>query len=468
MTSLKRFIGPRDFYKLVFAVAVPIMIQNGITNFVSLLDNLMVGRMGTEQMSGVAIANQLLFVFNLCIFGGLSGAGIFTAQFHGSRDTHGVRDTFRFKLITVAIVLVIGLCLCIFFGEDLIRLYLKGEEDVGNIDATAAYGLSYLRVMLIGLVPFCLMQTFASTLRETGETVLPMKASIVSVLTNLVLNYLLIFGKLGLPALGVIGAAIATVIARFIELIIVLIGTYRHTDRHGFIVGAFRSLKIPAALTGHIIRRGMPLLANELLWSVGMAFLTQCYSARGLSVVAAQNISSTISNFFNIVFMALGSAVAILVGQQLGAGKYDEAKTTASRLMAFSVACCFVIGGLLAIAAPLIPHLYKTTEEVRKLSTNFLWICAGCMPIFSFAHCCYFTLRSGGKTLITFIFDCAYVWIVVIPLVYTLVHYTNLSITQIFFCGQFIDIVKCIIGGWMVKKGIWINRIVTDSPKETT
>ncbi len=467
MTSLKRFVGPKDFYKMVFAVAVPIMIQNGITNFVSLLDNLMVGRMGTEQMSGVAIANQLLFVFNLCIFGGLSGAGIFTAQFHGSRDTRGVRDTFRFKLITAAIVLIIGLCLCIFFGEDLIRLYLKGEEDVGNIDATAAYGLSYLRVMLVGLVPFCLMQTFAGTLRETGETVLPMKASIVSVLTNLVLNYLLIFGKLGLPALGVVGAAIATVVARFIELTIVLIGTYKNTDRHGFIVGAFRSLKIPAALTKNIIVRGMPLLANELLWSVGMAFLTQCYSARGLSVVAAQNISSTISNFFNIVFMALGSAVAILVGQQLGAAKYDEAKTTASRLMAFSVACCFVIGGLLAIAAPLIPQLYKTTDEVRNLATNFLWICAGCMPIFSFAHCCYFTLRSGGKTLITFIFDCAYVWIVVIPLVYTLVHHTDLTITQIFFCGQFVDIVKCIIGGWMVKKGIWINRIVTESSKET-
>ena len=465
MTALKRLIGPRDFYKVVFAVAVPIMIQNGITNFVSLLDNLMVGRMGTEQMSGVAIANQLIFVFNLCIFGGLSGAGIFTAQFHGCKDHEGVRDTFRFKLITVAIVLIVGLCLFSLYGEQLIGLYLKGEEDVGNIELTAAYGMKYLRVMLIGLIPFCLSQTYSSTLRETGSTVLPMKASIASVFTNLVLNYVLIFGKFGLPALGVVGAALATVVARLVELTIVVIATHRHADLHPFITGAYRRLKVPAALTKHIVLRGMPLLANELLWSVGMAFLNQCYSARGLSVIAAQNISSTISNFFNIVFMALGSAVAILVGQHLGAGRYDEAKTTASRLMAFSVACCFVIGSLLAIAAPLIPQLYKTGEDVRSLATRFLWISAGCMPIFSVAHCCYFTLRSGGKTLITFIFDCAYVWVVVIPLVYSLVHFTDLPIVTIFFCGQFVDIVKCIIGYTMVKKGIWINRIVTD--KET-
>lgn len=461
MLKVKRLIGTREFYKIVFAVAVPVMIQNGITNFVGLLDNIMVGQVGTDQMSGVAIANQLLFIFSLCIFGGLSGAGIFTAQFHGSGDDRGVRDTFRFKLITAAAICAVGLAVLFLFGERLIYLYLRGKEDVGDIAATAAYGLDYLKIMSLGLIPFALTQIYASTLRETGSTMLPMKASVVSVLTNLVLNYLLIFGRFGLPACGVAGAAVATVVSRFVELSIIAVNTHRHSESHRFIRGVYRSLKIPGALVRSIILRGMPLLINELLWSVGMAFLVQCYSSRGLSVVAALNISTTISNFFNIVFQALGSAVAILVGQQLGAGEYDRSRNTAAKLIFFAVACCLATGVLLAAAAPFIPLIYQTTDTVRSLATRFILVSAVCMPIFAFAHCCYFTLRSGGKTLITFLFDCVHVWAVAIPFVYALVHFTALDIVSVFLFGQLIDLVKCVIGFVMVKRGIWINKIVT-------
>ena len=285
--KLRSLIGTKSFYRAVLAIAVPVMIQNGITNFVGFLDNVMVGQVGTDQMSGVAIANQLLFIFNLCIFGGLSGAGIFTAQFHGSGDDKGVRDTFRFKLITAAVICAAGFAILFLFGEKLIYLYLRGKEDVGDIAATAAYGLDYLKIMSLGLIPFALTQIYASTLRETGSTVLPMKASVVSVLTNFVLNYMLIFGRFGFPAYGVAGAAAATVISRFVELAVIAVSTHRHAEIHRFIRGVYRSLKIPGGLVKNIILRGMPLLINELLWSVGMAFLVQCYSSRGLSVVAA-------------------------------------------------------------------------------------------------------------------------------------------------------------------------------------
>lgn len=460
MLKVKRLIGTREFYKIVFAVAIPVMIQNGITNFVGFLDNVMVGQVGTDQMSGVAIANQLLFIFNLCIFGGLSGAGIFTAQFHGSGDDKGVRDTFRFKLITAAVICAAGFAILFLFGEKLIYLYLRGKEDVGDIAATAAYGLDYLKIMALGLIPFALTQIYASTLRETGSTVLPMKASVVSVLTNFVLNYLLIFGRFGFPAYGVAGAAAATVISRFVELAVIAVSTHRHAEIHRFIRGVYRSLKIPGGLVKNIILRGMPLLINELLWSVGMAFLVQCYSSRGLSVVAALNISTTVSNFFNIVFQALGSAVAILVGQQLGAGEYGKAKDTAAKLIFFSVACCFAVGVLLAAAAPFIPLIYKTTDTVRSLATRFILVSAVCMPIFAFAHCCYFTLRSGGKTLITFLFDCVHIWAIAIPFVYTLVHFTALNIVSVYLLGQLIDLVKCVFGFIMLKRGIWLQKIV--------
>lgn len=466
MLRVKRLIGSKAFYKIVFAVAVPIMIQNGITNFVSLLDNIMVGQVGTEPMSGVAISNQLLFIFNLCIFGGLSGAGLFTAQYHGSGDSRGVRDTFRFKLFIAAGVCAAAFAVFLLFGEELIGLYLRGASDVGNPAETAAYGLSYLRIMLIGLIPFALTQVYASTLRETGSTVLPMKASIVSVVTNFCLNYLLIFGRLGFPAYGVAGAAAATVIARFAELLVIVIGTHRHTEQHPFIRGAYRSLHVPGTLVRHIVIRGLPLLVNELLWSVGISFLVQCYSQRAQSVIAALNISTTVSNFFNIVFQALGSSVAILVGQQLGAGEPEHAKDTARKLMFFSVSSCVAVGALLAAAAPLIPRIYNTTDLVRSLATKFILISAACMPIQAFTHCCYFTLRSGGKTMITFLFDSAYVWVIVVPFVYALVHFTDLPIVPVYLCGQLIDIVKCVIGYLMVHRGIWVHNIVSTAAEQ--
>ena len=355
----KKLIGNREFYKMVLSVAVPIMIQNGITNFVGLLDNIMVGRIGTEQMSGIAIVNQLMMVFNISIFGAISGAGIFGAQFFGCDDHKGVRDTFRFKLYACLLIVILGLLIFIFAGEPLILLYLHGEGMDEQLNAALGYGKEYLAVMLVGLFPFALEQVYTSTLRECGETMVPMKAGIAAVLVNLVFNYLLIFGKFGFPELGVAGAAIATVISRFVQTAIVIIWTHKHADRMKFITGAYASPVIPLGLVGNILKKGTPLIVNEILWAAGMAYMMQCYSVRGLSAIAALNISSTISNLFNTVFIAMGSAIAIIVGQLLGAGKMDEAKDTDTKLIAFSVACCVAIGGILALTAPLFPMMYN-------------------------------------------------------------------------------------------------------------
>ena len=235
---LKRYIGDRAFYRRVFAIAIPIIIQNGITNFVSLLDNIMVGQVGTLQMSGVSIVNNLIFVFNLCIFGAASGAGIFTAQFHGCRDVENVRHTFRFKVICSFLLSALGLGVFLLLGNTLIGLYLQGEGDPADAVLTLEYGRSYLQVMLWGLLPFALSNAYSGTLRECGETRVPMAAGIAAVVVNLLLNYLLIFGHLGLPAMGVQGAALATVISRYVELAIVAAWTHLHGRTHAFIRGA--------------------------------------------------------------------------------------------------------------------------------------------------------------------------------------------------------------------------------------
>lgn len=457
---LSRYIGDKAFYKALMVIVVPMILQNGLTNLVSLLDNIMVGAVGTDQMSGVSIVNQLLFVFNLCIFGGLGGAGIFTAQFFGKKDHEGVRYTFRFKFMLAMVLLVLGLAAFTLFSDPLIALYLHEGSQTGDIAATAAYGKEYMAIMLWGLFPFALQQAYASTLRETGETVLPMKAGIIAILLNLVLNYIFIFGKLGCPAMGASGAALATVIARYVECAIIVIWTHLHKDRVPFIEHAYRSMRVPVYLVRDIFRKGMPLLVNEALWSAGMAALAQCYSTRGLAVVAAINISSTISNLSNVVWMSMGNAVAIMIGQQLGASKFDEAKVSLRRLMAVSVASAVGMGLLLIAASPFFPRIYNTTEEVRSLATGILIIAATAGPLHSIAHVSYFTLRSGGKTWITFLFDSAYLWLISIPLAKILSGATALPILPIYASCQYIDVLKCLVGLTLLKKGVWLHNIV--------
>lgn len=457
------FIGDRAFYKAVFAIVVPIIVQNTISNFVNLLDNIMVGQVGTAQMSGVSIANQLLFVFNLTVFGGLAGAGIFGAQFYGAGNNEGLRNTYRFKLWTAAMILAASVVVFLTFGDSLISMYLTGEGDAADAALMLEYGRDYLRVMLWGLLPFVLSQAYSGTLRETGETMLPMKASIASVLTNLCLNYLLIFGKLGFPVLGVTGAAIATVISRYVELAIIVVFTHRHKDRFSFISGIYRSLKVPRDLAMKILIKGMPLLVNELLWSLSVTILMQIYSTRGLNVIAGLNISGTISNLFNVVFISMGVAVGVMVGQALGAGDMTRAKSYVWKLIFFSVCTCFVLGGALAAVSPVIPRIYNTTEDVRNLATHFILTGAVYMAFNATSHCCYFTLRSGGKTLATFIFDSAYSWFIFVPFAYVITHFTKLDIYAVYPVSLLPDILKSVIGVLIVRTGYWAQNMVSNN-----
>lgn len=455
-----RFIGDKNFYKMVLAIAVPIMIQNGITNFVSLLDNIMIGRIGTEEMSGASIVNQLIFVYNLAIFGGVSGAGIFTAQYFGHGDTEGVRNTFRFKIWMVVLLTAATIMLFITSGTPLIEMYLKGGGNSGDAQAILKYGKQYLAIMLVGLPAFMISQTYSSTLRECGETVLPMKAGIASVLVNLTFNYILIYGKLGFPRLGVQGAAIATVLSRYVEVLIIVIWTHTHTEQNKFAKGLYRTFAVPAHLIKMILIKGTPLLVNETLWASGMAMLTQCYSMRGLSVIAALNISNTINNVFNIVFIALGDSVAIVVGHLLGANKLDEARDTDNKMIAFSVFCCLGVALVMLLASPLFPRLYNTDGQVRSLATQLIILTAIFMPQNAFLHACYFTLRSGGKTIITFLFDSVFIWCVSVTVAFCLSRFTSLPVTGIYTAVQLMDLLKCLVGFILVKKGIWLQNIV--------
>ena len=467
MKSLrKKFIGSRAFYAAVLALLVPMIVQQGITQFVNLLDNVMVGRLGTSPMSGVAIVNQIVFIFNLTIFGGLGGASIFGAQFFGKKDYEGVRYTLRFRLLFSLVIWALGILVFLLFGQQLFQLYLNKEASTPEeITATLGHAKDYMNIILWGLLPFALVQCFSSTLRDVGETFSPMVASIIAICVNLVGNYLLIFGSFGFPRMGVAGAALATVISRYVEMAYLLLRTYRHRKQFPFVQGLFRDFRIPLSLVKQIAVTGTPLLLNETLWSIGTAAVNMCYAIRGLQAVAATNINSTVWNLFAIVMMALGNAIGILSGQLLGAGDIPGAKDTVRKLLFFSVCINLVIGGGIIACSPFIPSIYNTEPAVRQTATQLLIISGAFLPLTSYVHGTYFTIRSGGKTFITFLFDCVFTWVVNLPVAYCLCQFTGLSVVWVFFFVSCADIIKAVIGSIMLASGIWANNVVSGEEK---
>lgn len=457
-----KFFGDRKFLKNVAVITLPIVIQNTISNFVGLLDNLMVGRCGTDSMNGVSIFSQLFFVFILCVWGSSCGAGIFTAQFFGKGDHKGVRDTFRIKLYLVGIATVAGAAVFLLFGEYFMEKFIHESDSVGDPVATMRHAKDYMMIMLIGMIPTALGMVYAGTLRDIGETSVPMKAGFVAVFVNLILNYLLIFGKFGFPELGVKGAAIATVVSRFVESGIEIVWTHTHKEKCRFIDGAFASFKVPVSLVKKIVIKGIPLAANETLWSLGLTMLNQSFSLRGLAVVAAINITNTMANLFNVFLFAIGESISILAGQLLGAGKNEEAKSTANRMIALSFVVSAVIGGVLVLFKDLFPAFYNTENEVKNFAANFIMQTGVFLPVLAVVHGCYFTLRSGGKTFITFLFDSVFVWVFIVPAAFVLTRYTAMGIIMIYLIVKCLDLIKCAIGIVLVRKGVWVNNIVSN------
>ena len=395
---MKSLIGDKKFYRMVLIVCIPIVIQNGFTNLASLLDNIMIGQLGTLSMSGVSISNQLFQVFNVSVFGAMSGAGIFLAQFYGRGNRDGVHNCFRIKMLLCILISILAICIFKLLGPSLISLYLN--DDPTDSMTTLSFGKQYMDVMLIGLIPFAITQVYSSSLRETGNTVLPMKASVIAVIVNFCINYILIFGHFGFPKLGVIGAAIGTVVSRIVEM--------------------------------------------------------------GINIAAAINVTTTVTNFFMIICYAMGNSISIIVGQRLGAGEIEYAKDCDLKMVFMNFMMCLCIGVALFGCSSFIPQIYNTSIEVKSLATSLLRVSACMLPIISLYYSSYFTMRAGGKTLLTFFFDSGYTFIFTFMVALCLTRFTNLPIFNVYLLVQCVDIPKAVLGITLVKKGIWVHNIVNE------
>ncbi len=461
MSIRNKFIGDRAFYKMLFVLVLPLIVQQGMTSFVNLLDNVMVGSLGTEAINSVAIVNQLIMVFNLSIFGGVSGVSIFGAQFAGINDHDGLRHTFRFKLIFGTVTTALAVLILVFFGKPLTLLFLDNEANRGlDLSLVLSMAQDYLMIMLIGLLPFMAVQVYSSTLREMGNTVVPMIASVCAILVNFVFNYLLIFGKLGFPALGISGAAIATVMSRYVELLVVVIYTHVKSNEFKFARGAYKALSIPLDLVKKIAVTGSPLLINEVLWSLGVTFINQCYSQKGMFAYAATNINTTAWNLFCIIMFAMGTAISIILGRELGKGNRAGAMDMCAKLLFVTFVSHVLIGALLVLTSKYIPLLYDVEDEVRELAAGLLTVSGITLPVHALVHGIYFAVRSGGKTFVTFLFDSVYTLAVPAVVALCLVSFTDLGIVPVYLIVQLSDALKMTIGLIMLKSGFWANKIV--------
>ena len=319
-----KFFGDKNFYKTVLKIALPIIIQNGITNFVSLLDNIMIGKLGTEPMSGASIVNQLVFIYYLCIFGAVSGAGIFTAQYYGKGDYEGVKHTFRYKLWLGLILCIATILVFIYAQTPLINAYLKSEPDVKNAELALKYGQQYITIILFSLPAFFITQTYASTLRECGKTLLPMIAAAISVFTNLALNYVLIYGKLGLPALGVEGAAIATVISQAVSFTILLM---MFLLKKSIIKLSIKETSHKIKIYGEIVKVGFPSLCRQGLASIATILLNNAAKNYGNeSTIAAIGVTNKVVMIIFSMCLGIGQGYQPVCGYNYFAKKYDRVK----------------------------------------------------------------------------------------------------------------------------------------------
>ena len=457
----KRYVGDWAFYKRIFAVALPIIVQNAITNFVALLDNIMVGQLDTAQISGVTIVNNnLMFIFNICMFGAAAGAGIFTTQFRGSGDYRGIRYTTRFKIILCGLLSLVAGFAFYFLAEPLIGLYLKGEGEAQLAAQTLTAGREYLYMMLWGMLPFAITNAYAGTLRECGKPTVPMVAGIIATMTNLVGNYILIFGHFGAPAMGVRGAALATVISRYVEMAIVILWTHTHPQVCPYAKGLYKSVYIPGKLLGSIATKGMPLLLNEFMWTIGMALVNQCYSTCSLEVVPAMSISTTLYNLAAVVFRSLGNTVGIFMGQMLGARRpTDEIMDTNRKMMALGAFSGVVFGVIVAGLSGVFPMVYQVSDQVRLLAARTILIAAVLMPLQAYSFPVYFTLRAGGKTVMTTLFDCGSIWFLYLPISFLLSRFTGLPFLAIYAICNSTDLIKCIVGAVLIRRGSWIQHL---------
>ena len=429
---MKKFLGNKTFYLTTLSIALPIMAQQFVTSFVNLIDNIMIGSVGSLALTSVTVANRIYLIFNSTLFGICGAAGIFIAQYYGAKDHRKCQKILDINLacgLLVAIGFVIAL---LIIPRQLIEIFSSSQAVIDE-------SMRYIQFAVLTYIPYAFSFSIMMALRAVGINKIQLVIGSITVLTNTTLNFILIFGHLGLPALGVQGAAIATSIARFLELGIYLVLLLRKKYLFTFSISGLLHLDVP--LIRSMIKKAIPLTANEIFFSLGLSIIFLSYMRCNESLIPAISVVDTVMQIAYIIFSGLSSAVSILIGNRLGANQISEARDNAYKLIAFGVMIAIVIASIFVSIAPIIKSCL--------------------LPVYCYNACVFFTLRAGGDTFSTMLMDSGFLWGAGVLISTVLSMFTNISLVYLFTIVEASDIMKLFIATYFFKKGRWAKNITT-------
>ena len=453
--KLSTFIGDKAFYRHLIAVSLPLILQQLVTASIQIVDNVMVGRLGETAIGAVSVVNQLFFVVIITTFGVISGSTIYMAQYYGAKNQSKLNQTYRITLYAALLVALIAFVIFSLADTFLIQIFTTNP-------VTIELAEDYISIIRWGLFGFAISIAISSSLRVVGITKPLLWISVFTIVLNTILNALLIFGLFGFPELGVIGAAIATAIARFAEATLSL--WYMWRRQNVFKWDWTRIFAVEFTLIKAIIIIGFPLLLNEIFWSLGQTTFLYAYSTRGDGALAAMNITNSISQITFVLFQALGTASAVFVGNKLGENELEEAQANAKRLVFAAGVVAAAVGLLQFMLSGLFTDFYSISEITKSWAIFNIRVNALFVPLYTMNVTLFFIIRSGGDTRSTLLMDSGFMWLVAVPVALSLAFFTALPITWMFLLVQGTEFFKVLFSISRYNKKRWVKNLATETP----
>lgn len=444
----------KRFYRQMVLIALPVMIQNFISSLLNMIDTVMVGKLGEIEIAAVGIANQYFFFFNMFLIGLCAGCSVFISQFWGKKDVANIKRILGIGLISAVIASFVFIFIGFLNPHKVMALF-------NNDKTVIELGARYLKIVLVSYLFTGITFVYSFSLRSIGNAVLPMLISCVALLCNAFLNYVLIFGKFGAPALGVEGAALATLIARVVEATILVASVYLGK---GVLAASVRELlDFSLEFVQKAYRTIFPVILNDMCWGLASLVYVAVYGRMGTQDVAAIQICNTINNLFMVVIFGMSSAAAVMIGNSIGAGKEWLGRKYATKFSILSVEVGIVLGLLIAITSPAMLGFFNVSDIVINSSQKILYIISiiffirvlGIMLIVGI-------LRGGGDAARAFIIEGFTMWLIGVPLTILGAFVWHFPVYMVYGLAIMEEIAKCILGLMRLKSGRWIRNVTHD------
>lgn len=463
--KIKKFFGDKAFYKLALGLIIPVIIQQLILSIAGYVDNFMINGYDSVAYAGVSVANRFIFIVNFFWIGIAAGISIFVAQYFGAKMEKHITGTIQLGIILSLIFGVISFFLIYYFGPVMIKLFFK-EQNSDDLLAIG-FGIEYIKVISYGSVIILLNFMVSTIYRSLSKPKIPLIAGVIGISANIIMNYIFIYGYLGVAEMGAKGAALATVISKGIELsILVFIAFYYQKD--GYAYKIFKKFYLQKSLVIGYLKKGLPVIANEILWAFGVTLFALFITNHNIEWIIAYGYSQNVTDLFFVYYSGMAVGTSVLIGKTLGESDFTKAKDYFNKLLGLMFISNFIAMILMVGASPLLLHFLADNKEIFMLSYKLILLNVAFIVIYGYTAMCYYTLRAGGDSLRAFLIDQLPAYLIGLPIVIFLSFMEptwSLGLPLIFLLSKLSDLVKVFFSHYNIKKGTWLKNIAIEKPK---